>query len=41
MKTMLYGTTFYKHICTKHYIEEGLLLLEIKEKLKEKLGGEG
>ncbi|MBP1527325.1 MAG: hypothetical protein H9Q65_04830 [Spiroplasma ixodetis] len=40
MKTMLYGNTFYKFICTKHYIEEGLSLLNIKENLKEKLGGE-
>ncbi|WDA54890.1 MAG: hypothetical protein PPFGHCPK_01371 (plasmid) [Spiroplasma endosymbiont of Drosophila atripex] len=39
MKTMLYGNTFYKHICNNHFIEEGLLLLDIKENLKEKLGG--
>ncbi|BDT05206.1 hypothetical protein SHM_28520 (plasmid) [Spiroplasma ixodetis] len=39
MKTILYGNTFYKFICTKHYIEEGLLLLDIKGKQKEKLGG--
>ncbi|WJG71352.1 hypothetical protein SIXOD_v1c27720 (plasmid) [Spiroplasma ixodetis Y32] len=37
---LCFGNTFYKHICTKHYIEEGLLLLNIKEILKEKLGGE-
>lgn len=40
IKTILYGNTFYKFICTKHYIEKGLLLLNIKENLKEKLGGE-
>lgn len=40
MKTIFYGNTFYKHICNYHFIEETLSLLEIKEKLKEKLGGE-
>ncbi|WDA55058.1 MAG: hypothetical protein PPFGHCPK_01539 (plasmid) [Spiroplasma endosymbiont of Drosophila atripex] len=40
MKSMLYGNTFYKFICTYHFIEETLSLLEIKENLKEKLGGE-
>lgn len=39
MKTNLYGKTFYKHICNYHFIEEGLLLLEIKEN-EEKLGCE-
>ncbi|WDA55036.1 MAG: hypothetical protein PPFGHCPK_01517 (plasmid) [Spiroplasma endosymbiont of Drosophila atripex] len=40
MKTMIYGNIFYKQICNYHFIEETLSLLEIKEKLKEKLGGE-
>ncbi|WDA55019.1 MAG: hypothetical protein PPFGHCPK_01500 (plasmid) [Spiroplasma endosymbiont of Drosophila atripex] len=40
MKTMLYGNTFYKHICNYHFIEDGLSLLNIKENLKEKFGGE-
>ncbi|MBP1526865.1 MAG: hypothetical protein H9Q65_03605 [Spiroplasma ixodetis] len=40
MKTIIYGNTFYKHVCNYHFIKETNLLLDIKENLKEKLGGE-
>lgn len=40
MKTMFYGTTFYKHICTYHFLKDEISLWDIKQTKNQKLGGE-
>jgi len=40
LKSVLYGNTVYKHICTYHFLKDEVSSGDIKQIKNKKLGGE-